>query len=107
MVSQALGIVTSSFRACVSWVDTLLEAVQGKGVLISALLIVFITSLFLMPLRGGSVNLSNAITDYAGNAIYHKGKYSKGHSIGSRRKVGKFERGNSSARLARNARMKK
>lgn len=101
MVSQALNLIANAFGACVTWADSLFDSVQGKGVIIGALLIVFVTSLFLMPLRGGSVNISNAITDYAGNAIFHKGKYAKGHSLGSRRKVGKFERGNTSARLVR------
>lgn len=101
MVSQALNILVYAFRACVAWTDTLFQSVQGKGVLLAALLIVFVTSLFIMPLRGGSVNLSNAITDYAGSTIY-KGKYSSGKkTVGSRRMHGKFEKGNKSAQLVR------
>ena len=107
MVAKAMEVIATAFSACVQWTDTLLDRTGGKGFVIAAIIIVFITSLFLMPLRGGHVALNGAIVDYAGNSIHHPGRYAKGYSVGSRRKVGKFERGNSSARLARNARMKK
>lgn len=91
MVSQALDIIAKAFGACVAWVDSLLSAVQGKGVLISALLIVFITSLFLMPLRGVSTERFDAITDYRASKIYG-GKYKKG-SIGSKIRKSRTSKG--------------
>lgn len=62
MVSQSLEICGQAILACVDWLERLFSAVGGTQYLIAALLILFVTSLFLIPLRGAYTG--GAIRDY-------------------------------------------
>lgn len=53
MVAWAVNLVGEVFTACWQWFSSIMDKIDGFGFVIAAIVIVFITSLFLMPMRGG------------------------------------------------------
>lgn len=101
MTQRVVEMMATVFSACVSWVDSLFTAVGGTGFFVAGLIIMFVTSLFLMPLRGGSVAIGSHITDFASSEIY-KGKHWNGkRTVANPAYRGKFLSGNSTSRLVR------
>lgn len=52
MVIEALNICRTALLACIEWFDSIIQAVDGSGVIIAMAIVVFVVSMFLMPLRG-------------------------------------------------------
>lgn len=55
------------FRQCASWVDQLLDAVGGSGVVMAAFLVVLVIGLLFIPMRG---NAASNIKAYSEKKIY-------------------------------------
>lgn len=55
MVAWAVNLLGEVFTACWKWFSSIMEKIDGFGFVIAAIVIVFITSMFLMPMRGGRV----------------------------------------------------
>lgn len=106
MTQKAVEMMGTVFSACLQWLDSLLSAVQGEGFIIAGILIVFITSLFLMPLRGGSIAISRSITDFTASAI-HTGKHESGRWKLRSSGKGKYEKGNTVGRVIRQRNLRK
>lgn len=101
MTQEVVILMATVFSACVSWVDSVFTAVGGTGFLVAGLLITFVTSLFLMPLRGGSVAIGSHITDFASSEMY-SGRHSSGkRTVSNPSYKGKFLSKNSTSRLVR------
>ena len=57
------------FRQCAYWVDSLLQAVGGSGVVMAAFLIVLVIGLLFIPMRG---NAASNIKAYSEKKIHAK-----------------------------------
>lgn len=62
-------IIVPVFRYCATWVDQLLNAVGGSGVLMAAFLIVLVIGLLFIPMRG---NAASNIKAYSEKKIHAK-----------------------------------
>lgn len=111
MVIEALDLCKDAIIACLGWFDAIMTQIDGLGVIVAAFIVVLTVTMFLLPLRGGGIGTFDYIADLTGQAIYndkHSGKYRSGKTVHSSKYYrGKFEKGNNSAKLARNARNKK
>lgn len=97
-ILPALG---NMFSSIVGWFSSIVEAVDGNDVIITAFMILLIVSLLFIPLRGASIG-GPSFLEFT-SQVTHKGKYSSGKftSNGLKRYRGKFESNNTSAKLAR------
>ena len=68
------NIFVPVFRQCASWVDQLLDAVGGSGVVMAAFLIVLVIGLLFIPMRG---NAASNIKAYSEKKMYSSKKASK------------------------------
>lgn len=59
------------FRQCAFWVDQLLDAVGGSGVVMAAFLVVLVIGLLFIPMRG---NAASNIKAYSEKKIYSNKK---------------------------------
>lgn len=59
------------FRQCASWVDKLLDAVGGSGVVMAAFLVVLVIGLLFIPMRG---NAASNIKAYSEKKIHSSKK---------------------------------
>ncbi len=102
MTQWAVELMATVIAACVSWTDSLFSVVGGQGFVVAALIIVFVTSLLLMPLRGGGyVALGGAIGDFASSEMY-KGKYWNGkRTVSKPGYKGKYLSSNPTSRTVR------
>lgn len=104
MTIKALEIMKTAFEACVSWTTQLLSATGGDGVVLAAFCIVLTIGLLFIPMRGGNLVAGwDTVRDF-NMGVIHKGKHSSGSwKKGSRSThyKGQFEKGNNSAKLAR------
>lgn len=106
MVGEVFKLFTTIFERCVSWFNSLLSAVGGTDYVVAALLIVFVVALLIMPIRGGHFDVSSFVTDFGRSQIYNP-KYSSGKwTIGNKGYKGKFVKGNTSARVVRNRKLR-
>lgn len=55
MIGQAIDIITTAFAACVSFFDRIVSAVGAAPLIVATLGMLFVVSLFLMPLRGAAI----------------------------------------------------
>lgn len=82
MAAQALNLLKSVFVQCLSWTETLFSSVGGVGIVLSAIAVVLLAGIFILPIRGGSggFGMDAAFTDFKKNVISvsHKGKYENG-----------------------------
>ena len=67
------GIIVPVFKQCAIWVDELLAAVGGSGVVMAAFLIVLVIGLLFIPMRG---NAATNIKAYSEKKI-HSNKQAK------------------------------
>lgn len=72
------------FQYCAFWVDSLLDAVGGSGIVMAAFLIVLVIGLLFIPMRG---NAASNIKVYAENKIHSK-KVSESRSKNRTKKGG-------------------
>lgn len=63
------NLIVPVFRQCAYWVDQLLEAVGGSGVVMAAFLIVLVIGLLFLPMRG---NAASNIKAYSEKKIHSK-----------------------------------
>lgn len=63
------NIIVPVFRQCAVWVDQLLAAVGGSGVVMAAFLIVLVIGLLFIPMRG---NAASNIKAYSEKKIHAK-----------------------------------
>ena len=76
MVEQVItDLIVPVFRQCASWVDLLLDAVGGSGVVMAAFLVVLVIGLLFLPMRG---NAASNIKAYSEKKIYSNKKSSSG-----------------------------
>lgn len=71
------NIIVPVFRQCAVWVDQLLAAVGGSGVVMAAFLIVLVIGLLFIPMRG---NAASNIKAYSEKKIHSNKKSSSGSS---------------------------
>lgn len=63
------NLIVPVFQYCAYWVDQLLNAVGGSGVLMAAFLIVLVIGLLFIPMRG---NAASNIKAYSEKKIHAK-----------------------------------
>lgn len=104
MVAWAVKLIGDVFTVCLGWFQCIVDALNAEGFIVAAILIVFITSLFLLPLRGRSVPVNDGLIDFTRGNI-RSGRYDNGKRVISNAGYrGKFQKGNTSARLVRKSR---
>lgn len=82
MVEQVIySIIVPVFRQCATWVDALLDAVGGSGIVMAAFLVVLVIGLLFIPMRG---NAASNIKAYSEKKIHSK----KGSESKSKKKDG-------------------
>lgn len=104
MVEQVLKLFETVFSKCAGWTSALLNAVDGKGTVMAAFIIVLVIGLLFIPMRGGSL-----VTDFGtffdfNQGMIHKGKHGSGKITRSGYRSsykGKFEQGNTASRTTR------
>lgn len=70
MVEQVIKeLIVPVFMYCAMWVDSLLDAVGGSGVLLAAFLVVLVIGLLFIPMRG---NAASNIKAYSEKKIHAK-----------------------------------
>lgn len=70
MVEKVISdMIVPVFRYCAMWVDSLLDAVGGSGVVLAAFLIVLVIGLLFIPMRG---NAASNIKAYSEKKIHAK-----------------------------------
>lgn len=70
MVEKVItDMIVPVFRYCAMWVDSLLDAVGGSGVVLAAFLIVLVIGLLFIPMRG---NAASNIKAYSEKKIHAK-----------------------------------
>lgn len=106
MVGEVIKLFTTIFQKCVSWFNSLLSAVGGSDYVVAALLIVFVVSFLILPMRGGHFDVSSGLTDFGRTQLYTP-KYSSGKwKVGNPGYKGKFSKGNTSAKVVRNRKLR-
>lgn len=65
------SIIVPVFQHCASWVDELLDAVGGSGILMAAFLVVLVIGLLFIPMRG---NAASNIKAYSEKKMHSKTK---------------------------------
>lgn len=68
MVSWAVELFSEVFSVCVDWFTDIIDSVEGMPFIISAVLIVFVVSLFLLPMRGRGID---SIANFTVNETHH------------------------------------
>lgn len=63
------SIIVPVFQHCASWVDELLDAVGGSGIVMAAFLVVLVIGLLFIPMRG---NAASNIKAYSEKKIHAK-----------------------------------
>lgn len=81
MVGKALNLIKVVFVNCADWTDKLLDAVDGKGVVMAAFMIVLVISLLFMPLRG---SMMSSFSDFDRQFIHKRRKSSGKKSSGKK-----------------------
>ena len=79
MVYDSLRLMTNVFHNCAIWVNSLLDAVDGGGIVLTAFCFVLVVDLLFKPLRGSTMS---DITSFSLSKIYKaKPKFGskKGH----------------------------
>lgn len=96
MMGTIFGLFKTVFSECAVWTNQLFDAVGGKGVVISAFILVVIVSLLFIPLRGRTLVVSPGdFMDFTANVTY-KPKHAQGKE--SKKKVWGGSRGRFSER---------
>lgn len=103
MVSDIFGIFEIIFSKCVEWSTSLFERTGATPFYVAAMIIVFVVSFLVVPLRGGNIgDMGSNYSDYTRNKTYTP-RYWNGRSntkaTGYR---GKFERGKDNQRILAN-----
>ena len=96
MVVKALELFKNVFMQCLSWTEALLASVGGTGIVLSAIAVILLTGVFILPIRGGQsgLGMDSAFSDFRKNVTYvtRKGKHYNGRRVDPRPDYrGKFE----------------
>lgn len=78
------SIIVPVFQHCAYWVDALLDAVGGSGIVMAAFLVVLVIGLLFLPMRG---NAASNIKAYSEKRIHAK-KVSEARSKNQSKKGG-------------------
>ena len=106
MVLEALKIMESAFWACADWTNQLFTVTGGGSIVLAAFCIVVIVGVLFMPLRGGNILPSySSVSDFVAQTTY-RGKFGKNAKKPNYSKMGRFEKGNSKAKIDRNSKLR-
>lgn len=84
MMENAFQILTQAFKACVGWLNSLVDATGSQNFILAAFGISLVVGLLFMPMRGH--NVASWVSDYK-TAKIHKAR-SKAKPKGSTGKKG-------------------
>lgn len=62
MMENAFQILTQAFKACVGWLNSLVDATGSQNFILAAFGISLVVGLLFMPMRGG--NVSSWVSDF-------------------------------------------
>ena len=83
MVSQALNLIKGIFVQCFTWTENLLSAIGGTGIVLSAVAVSLIASIFILPIRGGQggLGMDSSLFDFQVNYTSRPRKQEKGLAV--------------------------
>lgn len=80
MVSQVLNLIKGIFVQCFTWTENLLSAIGGTGIVLSAVAVALLASVFILPIRGGQggLGMDSSLFDFQINYTSRPRKQEKG-----------------------------
>lgn len=60
MIEQAIQLAFDSFSACIGWFDRILSAIDGSGLLLSVIVVLFTVRFLVIPIIGQQVGSDKA-----------------------------------------------
>lgn len=93
MVVQILNSLRNMIGSILGWIEAILDGTGGTMVVLSAIVIALVASLFIVPIRGGSGTFGTQFIGDFVKSYSYSGKYSNGKTTAiSRPGKGKFEK---------------
>lgn len=80
MVNDIFGIFEIIFSKCVEWSTSLFESTGATPFYVAAVIVVFVVTFLVLPLRGGGITINDSVADFTRQATY-SGKHYNGRTV--------------------------